>query len=103
MAFLAFLLFLLAIFGSVLQFVWYVLISLDPVAVIGQEFVSESKGNFVTSYIMLIITAMTTLTITRKLAFGYHSISAKIQRYCIECSVGECSYVDISERQLIGK
>lgn len=81
MAFLAFLLLLLAIFGSVLQLAWYGLIPIEPIAVIVQEFTAEPKGTFVTSYIMLIITAMMTLTATRKLPFGHHIMAAKTKRY----------------------
>lgn len=81
MAFFAFLLLLLAIFGSVLQLAWYGLISIEPIAVIVQEFVAEPKGAFVASYIMLIITAMMTLTATRKLPFGHHCMAAKSKRY----------------------
>ncbi len=81
MAFLAFLFMLLAIFGSVLQLAWYGLIPIESIAVIVQEFASEPKGVFVTSYIMLIITAMMTLTATRKLPFGHHSMAAKTKRY----------------------
>ncbi len=81
MAFLAFLLLLLGIFGSVLQLAWYGLIPIEPMAVIVQEFASEPKGTFVTGYIMLIITAMMTLTATRKLPFGHHSMAAKTKMY----------------------
>ncbi len=81
MAFLAFLLLLLAIFGSVLQLAWYGLIPIEPIAVIVQAFVAEPKGTFVTSYIMLIITAMMTLTATRKFPFGYHRMADKTKMY----------------------
>ena len=81
MAFLAFLLLLLGLFGSVLQLAWYGLISIEPIDVIVQEFITEPKGAFVTSYIMLIITAMMTLTATRKVPFGYHSMAAKTKMY----------------------
>ena len=81
MAFLAFLFLLLGIFGSVLQLAWYGLISIEPIAVIVQEFAAEPKAAFIASYIMLIITAMMTLTATRKLPFGYHSMAAKAKRY----------------------
>jgi hypothetical protein len=81
MAFLAFLLLLLGLFGSVLQLAWYGLIPSESIAVIVQEFVSEPKGTFVTSYIMLIITAMMTLTATRKLPFGHHCMAAKTKMY----------------------
>ncbi|MBW7990308.1 MAG: hypothetical protein FVQ84_09880 [Planctomycetes bacterium] len=81
MAFLSFLLLLPAIFGSVLQLAWYGLIPIEPIAVIVQEFAAEPKGAFVTSYIMIIITAMMTLTARRKLPFGHHSMAAKTKRY----------------------
>jgi hypothetical protein len=81
MAFLAFLLLVLGIFGSVLQLVWYDLILIEPIAVIVQEFAAEPKGIFVASYIMLIITAMMTLTATRKLPFGHHCMAAKAKMY----------------------
>jgi len=81
MAFLAFLLLLLGIFGSVLQLAWYGLIPIEPIDVIVQEFAAEPKGIFVTSYIMLIITAMMTLTATRKLPFGHYCMAAKAKRY----------------------
>ena len=81
MAFLAFLLLLLGLFGSVLQLAWYGLISIELIDVIVQEFIAEPKGAFVTSYIMLIITAMMTLTATRKVPFGYHSMAAKTKMY----------------------
>jgi len=77
MAFLSFMLLLLGIFGSVLQLAWYGLIPIEPIAVIVEEFAAEPKGIFVTSYIMLIITAMMTLTATRKLPFGHHCLAAK--------------------------
>lgn len=81
MAFLAFFLFLLGLFGTVFQLAWYGLISIEPITVIVQEFIAETKGIFVTSYIMLIITAMMTLTATRKLPFGFHSMADKTKRY----------------------
>ncbi|MCP4608340.1 MAG: hypothetical protein GY845_06465 [Planctomycetes bacterium] len=81
MVFLAFLLLLLGIFGSVLQLSWYGLIPIEPIAVIVEEFAAEPKGIFVTSYIMLIITAMMTLTATKKLPFGHHCMAAKAKRY----------------------
>jgi DNA-directed RNA polymerase subunit RPC12/RpoP len=70
MAFLAFLLFLLGIAGSVFQFAWYGLISFEPIVTIVQEFVAEPKGIFVVSYLMLIITALMSLTATRKFPLG---------------------------------
>lgn len=81
MAFLAFLLLLLGLFGSVLQLAWYGLIPIEPISVIVEEFAAEPKGTFVTSYIMLIITAMMTLTATRKLSFGHHRMAAKTKMY----------------------
>jgi len=81
MGFIAFLLFLLGIAGSVFQFAWYGLISFEPIATIVQEFVAEPKGIFVMSYLMLIITAMMTLTAPRKFPFGSHSNPAKTKRY----------------------
>ena len=81
MAFLAFLLLLLGILGSVLQLAWYGLIPIEPIDVIVQEFAAEPKGIFVMSYIMLIITAMMTLTATRKLPFGHHCLAAKTKMY----------------------
>jgi len=76
-AFLAFLLLLLGLFGCMLQLAWYGLIPIGPIDVIVEEFVSEPKWAFVTSYIMLIITAMMTLTATKKVPFGHRIISAK--------------------------
>jgi len=81
MAFLAFLLLLLGLFGSVLQLAWYGHIPIEPISVIVEEFAAEPKGAFVTSYIMLIITAMMTLTATRKLPFGHHNMAAKTKMY----------------------
>jgi hypothetical protein len=81
MAFLAFLLFLLGLFGTLFQFAWYGLISIEPIAVIVKEFVTEPKGIFVVSYLMLIITALMTLTATRKFPFGLNNIPAKTKRY----------------------
>ena len=81
LAFLAFLLLLLGIFGSLLQLSWYGLISIEPIDVIVQEFAAEPKGIFVTSYIMLIITATMTLTATRKLPFGHQCMTAESKRY----------------------
>ena len=81
MAFLAFLLLLLGILGSVLQLAWYGLVPIEPIDVIVQEFAAEPKGIFVMSYIMLIITAMMTLTATRKLPFGHHCMKAKAKMY----------------------
>ena len=81
MAFLAFLLLLLGLFGSVLQLAWCGLIPIESIEVIAEEFVSEPKWSFVTSYIMLIITAMMTLTATKKAPFGYRIISAKTMRH----------------------
>jgi len=81
MAVLAFLLLLLGLFGSMLQLAWYGLISSEPIAGIARGFAAEPKGVFVTSYIMLIITALMTLTATRKLPFGRQGISAKTMRH----------------------
>jgi hypothetical protein len=81
LAFVAFLLLLLGIFGSLLQLAWYGLISIKPIDVIVQEFAAEPKGIFVMSYVMLIITAMMTLTATRKLPFGHRIISAQTMRH----------------------
>lgn len=74
---LAFLLLLLAICGSVLQLTWYGLISLEPIVEIVQEFAAEPVGVFITSYILVIVTALMTLTAPRKVPFGYRNVSAK--------------------------
>lgn len=74
---LAFLLLLLAICGSVLQLTWYRLISLEPIVEIAQEFAAEPAGVFITSYILVIVTALMTLTAPRKVPFGYRNVSAK--------------------------
>jgi len=81
LAFLAFLLLLLGIFGSVLQLVWYGLIPIESITGIVQKFAAEPKGTFFTSYVMLIITAMMTLTATRKLPFGHHRMATQTKMY----------------------
>jgi hypothetical protein len=81
MAFLAFLFLLLGLFGCMLQLAWYGPISSERIAGIAREFAAEPKGVFVTSYIMLIVTALMTLTATKKAPFGRQGISAKTMRY----------------------
>jgi hypothetical protein len=70
LAFIAFLLLLLSIAGCVFQFSWCGLIKSEPIALIVQEFSAEPEGIFVLSYLMLFITALMSLTATRKLPFG---------------------------------
>ncbi len=72
MAFMALLLLLLAIFGTAFQFTWCGWIRFEPIAEIVQDFIAEPKGIFVLSYLMLIITALMTLTATRKFPFGFN-------------------------------
>lgn len=81
MAFIAFLLFLLGVVGSVFQLTWYGWIKSEPIAVIVQEFTAEPKGIFVLSYLMLIITALMSLTATRKFPFGFSNVPSKTKRY----------------------
>ena len=77
MACLAFLLLLLGLFGSVLQLTWCGLISSEPINGIVRGFDSEPVWVFIMSYILLIVTAMMTLTATKKAPFGHRIISAK--------------------------
>jgi hypothetical protein len=81
MAFIAFLLLLLGIAGCVFQLTWCGLIESEPIAVIVQEFATEPEGIFVLSYLMLFITALMSLTATRKFPFGYNNVPAKTGRY----------------------
>lgn len=81
LACLAFLLLVLAICGSVLQLGWYGLISFEPLAEIVQELVAKPAGVFIASYILIIITAMMTLTAPRKVPFGYQRVSTKTKRH----------------------
>jgi hypothetical protein len=76
-AFLSFILLLLGIFGSVLQLNWYGLISIEPLAGIIHEFEKEPTGIFIASYLLLIATAIMTLTATRKFPFGHHILESK--------------------------
>ena len=76
-AFLSFVLLLLGIFGSVIQLNWYGLISIEPLAGIIQKFENEPTGIFIASYLLLIATAIMTLTKTRKFPFGHHILESK--------------------------
>jgi hypothetical protein len=76
-AFLAFLLLLLGIFGSVLQLSWYGLISIKPLEGVIQQFEKEPMGIFFASYLLLIVTAIMTLTATRRFPFGHYILEAK--------------------------
>lgn len=78
---LAFLLLVLAICGSVLQLGWYGLISFEPIAEIVQELVAKPAGVFIASYILVIVTAMMTLTAPRKVPFGYQRVSTETKRH----------------------
>ena len=77
LAFLAFLFLLSGIFGSALQLAWYGLMSIKPLASIINHFEEEPIGIFIASYVLLIVTALMTLTATRKFPFGHHIIEAK--------------------------
>ncbi len=81
MAFITLLLVLLAIVGTVFQFTWCGLILSEPLIAIVQEFVAEPKGIFVLSYLMIFITALMTLTATRKSPFGFNNIPANTKKY----------------------
>lgn len=74
---LTFLLLLLAICGSVLQLALCGLISFELTAEIVQELVAKPVEVFIASYILIIITAMMTLTAPRKVPFGYQSMPTK--------------------------
>ncbi|MBN1806218.1 MAG: hypothetical protein JW837_13300 [Sedimentisphaerales bacterium] len=76
-AFLAFVLLLLGIFGSVIQLSWYGLISIEPLVGVIQHFKKEPTGIFIASYLLVIVTAIMALTSTRKFPFGYHILEAK--------------------------
>jgi hypothetical protein len=75
MAFMAFLLLLLGLFGTAFQFTWCGWIRFEPIVEIVQDFVTEPKGIFVVSYLMLFITALMTLTATRKFPLGFYKQS----------------------------
>lgn len=78
---LAFLLLVLAICGSVLQLARYGRISSELIAGIVQELVANPKGLFIASYILIIVTAMMTLTAPRKVPFGYQRVSTETKRH----------------------
>ena len=76
-AFLAFLFLLLGAFGSAVQLSWYGLISIKPLDGIIQQFEKEPISIFIASYLLLIVTAIMTLTATRKFPFGHYILESK--------------------------
>jgi len=72
---LAFLLLVLAVCGSLLQLVWYGLISFEPVVKIVQELMAKPVAVFIASYALLFVTAIMTLTAPRKVSLSHRFVS----------------------------
>jgi magnesium-transporting ATPase (P-type) len=76
-AFVAFLFLLLGVFGSAVQLSWDGLVSIKPLDGIIQQFEKEPMSIFIASYLLLIVTALMTLTATRKFPFGHFILESK--------------------------